>query len=356
LQPHPVRNLGLVPFAAVGLLLALVWAGLALGPEPILPTMPAFLLGFTGALVNVPLRSAFLAAVPADARGNGTAVMYSAIYVLTSLLALLMYGLIRAAVLSTAFAQFGFLALLAAAGAGLAVWLLFRPMLEAVLEVLVWPVYRIRAHGPGAGRMPARGPLLIVSNHTSYADPVWIGKVTPRGIVPMMTSVFYDLRFIHWCMVHIVGAIRVEAATFRREAPELQEAIARLRKGECLVLFPEARLRSRENVLLRPFGQGVWHILRAVPETVVVVLWIEGGWGSFMSHYNGRPLKNKRMDFWRPINIGVGEPAALAPEVLQDHRRTREYLHTACLACRQYVGLPPGAPTAAKKDEDGESR
>jgi 1-acyl-sn-glycerol-3-phosphate acyltransferase len=151
-------------------------------------------------------------------------------------------------------------------------------------------------------------------------------------------------------MVRVVHAIRVKAATFRREAPELREAIERLRRGECLVIFPEARLRTREDVFLRPFGQGVWHILREVPETVVAPCWIEGGWGSWSSYFKGPPMKNKRFDVWRRIDIGIGEAAPLLAEVLQDHRRTREYLHAACLACRQYIGLPP-PPAAGKEDE-----
>jgi 1-acyl-sn-glycerol-3-phosphate acyltransferase len=200
--------------------------------------------------------------------------------------------------------------------------------------------------------LPRRGPLLLVSNHTAYLDPFWLGIVAPRSLVPMMTSVFFDRPFIRWWMVHVVGAIRVEAANFRREAPELQEAIRRLRQGECIVLFPEARLRPSEDILLRPFGQGAWHILREVPETVVAAIWIEGGWGSWTSYFNGPPMKNKRMDWYRHIDVSIGEPAPLPAEALQDHRTTREYLRAACLACRQHLGLPPVVPGPRAKNAD----
>src|ERR1700687_3689788 len=182
-------------------------------------------------------------------------------------------------------------------------------MLENILECLMWPVYPIRAYGPGVDRMPQRGPLLIVANHSAYVDVFWVCKVVPRPVVPMMSSLYYDVPIMRWLMVNIVRAIRIEETKFRREAPELREAIDRLHKGECLVLYPEGRLRFKEHELLRPFGQGVWHILREVPETVVVVLWIEGGWGSWSSYFNGRPMKNKRFDWWRRIDIGIGEPA-----------------------------------------------
>ena len=174
----------------------------------------------------------------------------------------------------------------------------------------------------GAERMPLPGAVAHRGQPFLLCRSILGRKIVPRSLVPMMTSVFYDLPFIRWWMVHVVHAIRVEAATFRREAPELQQAIARLRCGECLVVFPEARLRSSAEVLLRALRPRRWHILREVPETVVVVLWIEGGWGSWASYFKGPPMKNKRMDWWRPIDIAVGEPATLPAALLSDHRST----------------------------------
>ncbi len=350
IQKHPRRNLGLIAPAATGLLLALVWIAVAFAGG-VLPWLPCFLLGFCGGLVNVPLRSGYLAAVPADTRGNAMSVMNTAIYLLTSLLALLLVGLARLDLLTTEGAQLGFLAALAALGAVLALVLLFRQTLENIFDVVLWPIYRVRARGPGVGHMPARGPLLVVANHTSYADPIFVGKIVPQLIHPMMTSVFYDVPVVRWWLVNVFRVIRVEATTYRREAPELTEAVAMLKNGECVVIFPEAMLRRTPEQLLRAFGQGVWHILREVPETPVVVLWIEGGFGTFFSYWNGPPCKNKRFDFWRHIDIGVSEVHPLPPSILVDHRTTRDYLRRTCLECRRYLGLE--MPTETKDKEAG---
>ena len=83
--------------------------------------------------------------------------------------------------------------------------------------------------------------------------------------------------------------------------------------------------------MLRQFGQGVWHILKETPHTQVVVFWIEGGWGSYASYRNGPPMKNKRLDFRRRIDIAVEKAQEVPPEVLADHRTTRRYLMRACL-------------------------
>jgi 1-acyl-sn-glycerol-3-phosphate acyltransferase len=157
----------------------------------------------------------------------------------------------------------------------------------------------------------------------------------------MMTSLFYDLPVLRWLMTRVVRAIRVQASTFRREAPELEEAIAALDRGECVIIFPEGFMRRRDDQPLRQFGQGVWHILSERPQTQVAVCWIEGGWGSYFSYRNGNPTTNKPMDVWRHIDVAVGPAQVLDPQVLKDHRATRAYLMRTCLEARRYLGLEP---------------
>jgi 1-acyl-sn-glycerol-3-phosphate acyltransferase/MFS family permease len=350
---HPRRNLGYVTLGATGLVLALWWAGWRAQPGQPLPLLPCTLLGFSGGLVNAPLRAAYLAAVPADARGNATAIMNTTIYLLTTILALILVGLISAAMLSTPLAQLVFLGVVAGLGCLLAWRVLFVHTVELFLEWVLSPLYRIRATGPGAEDIPRQGPLILIANHTSWFDPFWLGKIIPRKFTPMMTSLFYDLPIVRFCMKHIVGAIRVPEVYYRREAPELQEALAVLRAGGCLLLFPEARLRRREEPLIQPFRRGVWHLLSELPETPVVLCWIEGGWGSFLSWCNGPPMKNKRLDWARPIRIAVTEPRVLKGEILQDHRTTRSYLTRACLESRRFLGLdvPPETPQPGQEEE-----
>ncbi len=339
LQSNTRRCLGLVPFGLTGLAIAEVWTVLA-NENGIAPAAPSFLLGLVGGLINVPLRSAYQAAVPADARGNAMAVMNTVIYLLTTLVAVLMLLLIQSGLLASPQSQLWFLTLVAAAGAVLAWRVLFPQSLELVVEWILTPIHRTHVHGPGVGRIPQRGPLLLVANHTTYFDPFWIAKQAPRRVRPLMTAKFYDLPVIGWLMKNVIGAIRVPQVKFRREAPELQLAIEELQRGGCVLLFPEGILRRKEDRILRQFGQGVWHILRAVPETQVVVFWIEGGWGSYCSYKDGPPMKNKKRDFWRRIDIAIEEPQVLPSELLADQRATRRYLMRACLEARRHLGLP----------------
>jgi len=338
-QVHPRRGLGLVPIAATGLFAVLLAAALSDAPWS---WGFCLTLGLFAGVAGPALRAILQAVVPPR-------LPASPIDAAAAVLMLLPFVPIENGALAPAGWWCG--APAAASGvAAVAAWgLLAVPTLELAVEWLLWPMYRIRTHGPGAGRIPRRGPLLIVANHSSYADPFWLSTIVPRKTTPMMKSAFYDLPIIHWLMVHVVGAIRVQIGAFRREAPELREAVAVLRRGGCVLLFPEGGLRKHETPLLGPFGRGVWHILKEAPRTPVVVCWIEGGWGSFASYRGGPPMKNKRLDWRRPIDVAVAEPCLLDPAVLADHRTTRATLRRACLECRQWLGLP--IPDESEKTE-----
>jgi 1-acyl-sn-glycerol-3-phosphate acyltransferase len=218
---------------------------------------------------------------------------------------------------------------------------LFRPFFELCVEPVLWLGYRVRGSGPGLSTVPYHGPLLVVVNHACWWDPLFIAKLLPRPVTPMMTSRFYDLWFLRPLMAHTFQVIRVPESSVRRETPEIGEAIAALDAGKCVILFPEGFLRRKEEQPIRRFGRGVWEIVRARPETPVLAGWIEGAWGSWASYYNGKPAKNKRLDVRRLIRVGLAEPVTLKPELLETHLPARIALMNMVIAARAHIGLPP---------------
>jgi 1-acyl-sn-glycerol-3-phosphate acyltransferase len=241
---------------------------------------------------------------------------------------------------------------------GLLVWAvtrLFRPLFEITLEPWLWMRYALRGRGPGLNHFPRTGPCLVIANHACWLDPLFLAKVLSRPITPMMTARFYDQPVLRRLM-RAFGVIRVPEKAMKKDAPEIGEAIAILDRGECLVIFPEGYLRRSEERVLRRFGQGIWQILQARPDTPVYTCWIEGAWGSYMSYFNGPPTKNKKKDLRRPIGIGVSAPVTIPAEVLADHLPTRIYLMNLVLAARAHLGLPalPPFELPAKEDADEE--
>jgi 1-acyl-sn-glycerol-3-phosphate acyltransferase len=345
LQGHPRRMLGLIPLAVTAIAISFQWA-VNVWYEPWLPLFVGALCG----LLKVPVAAGYLLLLPADARSAGVALGRAASCLTGVLLAVLFFSLSFFAHWSAVPLVWICLGLLSA-GTILAWITYFRESLELVIEILIWPIYRIRARGPGKYEIPVRGPVLVIANHSSWFDPIWLAKVIPRRIIPMMTSRFYDMPVLRWFMLHVVHAIRVQAAQFRREAPELDEAVAALDRGECVTIFPEGFMRRGAERPLRQFGQGVWRILSKRHATPVVVCWIEGGWGSYTSYADGPPTVNKRFDFWRRIRIAIEAPEVLDPALLEDARATRMHLMRVCLEARRYLGLEPLGNVAAVVEE-----
>jgi 1-acyl-sn-glycerol-3-phosphate acyltransferase len=256
------------------------------------------------------------------------------------------------------FTAAGYLVLALALGTlGIAITRLFRPLFELTLEPWVWFRYALYCRGPGLENFPRTGPCLILANHACWLDPLFLAKFVPRPITPMMTERFYDQPVIRRLMVSF-GVIRVPEKAMKKDTPEIREAIAALDRGECVVIFPEGYLRRSEERMLRRFGQGVWQILQAKPDTPVYACWIEGGWGSFMSYFNGPPTKNKaKKDVRRPLGIGISAPITIPREELAEHLRTRIHLMNLVLAAREHLGLPPLPlfELPAKEDSETES-
>jgi 1-acyl-sn-glycerol-3-phosphate acyltransferase len=235
-------------------------------------------------------------------------------------------------------------------------WLaLLRPAVEVAAEPLLWILCRIRARGPGLDEFPRTGPVLVIANHAAWFDPLYLGKVIPRPVTPMMTARFYNLPVLRPLLRYVIGVIVVPETPLRREAPEVNEAIAALDAGRVVVIFPEGYLRRKEEQIIRRFGQGTWQILQARPQTPVVACWIEGNWGSYTSYRNGPPTKNKKLDIRRPIDVGLSAPEVVPADVLADHLPARVYLMNRVLEARKHLGLSPVPPVELPtRDEPAE--
>jgi 1-acyl-sn-glycerol-3-phosphate acyltransferase len=334
LHPHAFRCLAIVPAAGATMLIVLAWgfnsenwerAGLILG-------------GLIGCCA-VALTTSFLTYAPKEQRGRMLAVLF-VFFSLAALLSCLPLALFKAnpdagrsflpwCILSLAgiFAIHGWVAF-------------FRAFVETTSELILIPLYRIRGVGDDLYHIPVDRGILVIANHAAWFDPLWLAKVMPRPITPMMTSRFYDLPVISFFMRRVMGTIRVPEIPVRKEAPEIQLAIAALDEGKCVVLFPEGYLRRKEDQPIRRFGRGIWQILAARPDTPVFACWIEGSWGSYFSYKGGPPTKNKRFDWFRKITIAVRKADTMSPEILASHLHTRKAMLQEVVKARSILGLP----------------
>jgi 1-acyl-sn-glycerol-3-phosphate acyltransferase len=160
----------------------------------------------------------------------------------------------------------------------------------------------------GAELIPRTGPALLVVNHDSGWDPPIIGLATAgrRQITAMARSSLWKPRPMGWAMDRM-RQIPVDRQAGGGRA--LDEAVLRLRKGECVGLFPEGMI-SRGRTL--PVRSGAGRLSMEVPEAVVVCAAITGSVD--MARFPRRP--RLRVEFFLPAS-GPARPGERPVEVVE---------------------------------------
>jgi 1-acyl-sn-glycerol-3-phosphate acyltransferase len=124
----------------------------------------------------------------------------------------------------------------------------------------------------GVEALPASGPLLVVGNHDSHWDPVMIG-VAARGrrmIRALAKSTLWDVRGLA-PVLNGMGQIPIVRGA--GDAQALANAVAALREGSCVGVFPEGT-RSKGRVMRARSGVG--RLALEVPAAHVTCVAVSG--------------------------------------------------------------------------------
>ena len=166
----------------------------------------------------------------------------------------------------------------------------------------------------GLEHLPAEGPLIIAGNHDSYWDPVVVGlaAIKRRQIRALSKSSLWKVKGMNR-VLDGMGQIPIVRGT--GDADALDRAIAELRGGACVGIFPEGT-RSLGRTL-RP-RSGLGRLAAAVPEAVVVPVAVAGA--TDIPRFPKRP--RLRVRFLAPAEAARnGEsPAAFAARIVADVR------------------------------------
>lgn len=149
--------------------------------------------------------------------------------------------------------------------------------------------------------LPATGPLLLAANHRSFLDPFVIGTLVRRPVYYMAKRELFEKRWQAW-LLSSLGAFPVDRGASDAEAIETASAI--VRRGDCVVVFPEGT-RVRSGPLGAPRrGVGRLALQTGAPVVPVAVIGTEGvrrGWCI-------RPRK-VRLRVGRPLRFPLSQPA-----------------------------------------------
>jgi len=124
----------------------------------------------------------------------------------------------------------------------------------------------------GLEHLPLGGPLLVIGNHDSYWDPVVIGIAGQprRQIRALAKSTLWKAKPVGW-VLDGMGQIPIHRG--QGDAQALDTAIAELRAGACIGVFPEGTISRGERLRAR---SGAGRLAVAVPEAAIVSVTVTG--------------------------------------------------------------------------------
>jgi 1-acyl-sn-glycerol-3-phosphate acyltransferase len=139
----------------------------------------------------------------------------------------------------------------------------YRSVVAAAAPGVVWWG---RLQASGVELLPLEGPVLVVGDHDSYWDTVATGTAAlPRRQIRALAKASLWKNKVLGVVLTGMGQIPIERGS--RDSGALDRAIAELRNGACVGIYPEGT-RSLGRVL-RARG-GVGHLARAVPEAKII--------------------------------------------------------------------------------------
>jgi 1-acyl-sn-glycerol-3-phosphate acyltransferase len=167
-------------------------------------------------------------------------------------------------------------------------------MLYTILKPVFWLLTRLLCHYQVTGRehISRTGPLLVVSNHLSWYDPILLGVIFSRRLWFMAKIEIFQIPFIGLGS-RLSGQIPVHRGESDRAA--LEQALDYLHRGRAVAIYPEGTVARHDHLLAAHTGAAMLALRSGVPVLPI-------------AHTGTRRIFVGRSS-WRPrVDIQIGEP------------------------------------------------
>ena len=165
--------------------------------------------------------------------------------------------------------------------------------------------YRVRAHG--TQYLPSQGGALLVGNHVTMLDAVWLNSIQQRRIRFVMSRRQIE-NSPGWVRILLklgrVIPIHMDDSP-KQLLKSIEAARNAIKEGYIVGLFPEGALTRTGHLL--PFKPGYERIVKGT-DAPIIPFYLQGGYGSRASHAHGEPEQMHPDDFHRQIHIAIGKP------------------------------------------------
>lgn len=143
----------------------------------------------------------------------------------------------------------------------------------------------------GLERFPKNGGLVVISNHTSYWDPVAVGCALNRPIHYMAKAELFQIPILKWVVTGL-RSFPVQRGKSDRNA--IRKAVELLEQGNIIGVFPEGT-RSSSGEMLKPQLGAVMLAFKAnAPVVPVAIIGARGMFGK--------------------MKLVIGDPVPLPPQ------------------------------------------
>ncbi len=290
---------GLIPLGAITFALATLLLGV-LGPGFTFTLVFMAGLGVASGLILVPLNALLQWRSPAGHRGAVIALSNAFVFggILAGSLgvqALAWAGLSAREILIAA-------SVATLAGTAWALWLLPDALLRLVLILLTHTFYRLRV--VGRRHVPRKGGALLVPNHVSFADGLFMLASLDRPIRFIVDEIYFHSLLKPF--MKALGVIPISSSAGPRVILRaFRDAGRYLEDGSLVCIFAEGQI-TRTGMLL-PFRRGLERIVKNRPAPIVPVN-LDRVWGSIFSRSGGRFLTKWPQRIPYPVTVSFGRP------------------------------------------------
>ncbi|MEQ9453330.1 MAG: lysophospholipid acyltransferase family protein [Phycisphaeraceae bacterium] len=175
-------------------------------------------------------------------------------------------------------------------------WLEYRWWFFLKSLVYVWCLVLYRVRLWGGGNLPRTGPVLLVSNHQSYIDPMLMCLGCPgRTYCSMARSTLWRKGWLAF-LLNSVHSLPVRQGDGDMAA--MRGFIERLKDGQMLLVYPEGT--RTEDGEVQPFESGLMLLIKRAKPVVVPVA-VEGAYDIWPKG-RGFPRLSGR------LGLSLGEP------------------------------------------------
>ncbi|BBB25745.1 acyl-[ACP]--phospholipid O-acyltransferase [Amphritea japonica] len=288
-------NIGLIPLGAVGVAVGLI----------LLPQVSSvfyqggvfFLIGLSGALLNVPLQA--MIQFNAGSNQTGKVLAGSNFIQNVAMLSFLVVTVVAAWIGIDGLWLLWMLAGLGVIGAVFAIRTLPQALVRVLVAALMKRKYNLQVLG--FENLPRSGQgVLLLGNHISWLDWAMIQMACPRHIHFVMERSIYERWYLKWFM-SMYRVIPISSGKSRQALQQVGELIS---AGHVVCLFPEGAISHTGQI-----GEFKKGFERACEEAdgVIVPFYLRGLWGSRFSRSTDKMKTIRSGGLKRDVIVAYGQ-------------------------------------------------